>query len=273
MNNIIKLLVLSGLILFSQSCKKIEEPIVEFQTSAGTIKIKLYKETPLHRDNFVKLVEDGYFDGLLFHKAMKDFLIETGDPKSKNASQNRTLGTAGPGYTIPAEIIFPKYIHKKGALSAVRLPNTENPEKESNGSQFDIIQGRVFSHAELDTIELDAYNRQLNIVLQRIIAKNRSRLDRISMRGTAKQLQDIQDSLLLQAEKDMKKEVFFQFTAEQRKAYTTIGGAPFMDNEYTVFGEVIEGLDIVKKISEVDVYKNTRPKEDIKIISAKIVEE
>ncbi len=270
MKQVISILVCM-LLLSIPSCKKNEEPVVEFQTTAGIIRVKLFKETPLHRDNFVKLVKDGYYDGMIFHRAMKDFLIQTGDPNSKEANHNRLLGSGGPDYTINAEI-HPQLFHKRGMLSAARLPDTENPDKKSNGSQFCIIQGRVYTSAELDTIELDAYNRQLNIVWQRIVAKNRNKISAISLSGDSLLLQAFQDSLVNQAEKDMKKEQVFLFTPEQRKAYTSFGGAPFMDNEYTIFGEVIEGLDVVKKISLEAVDMNSRPLKDIRIIRAKIVD-
>jgi len=265
--------ILSLCCLFSTfySCKKNEEPIIEIHTTEGIIKIKLFKETPLHRDNFVKLVKEGYYDGLIFHRAMKNFLIQSGDPNSKIANHNRLLGTGGPGYTIPAEINYPKFFHKRGMLSAPRLPDNENPNKESNGSQFCIIQGKIFTPAELDTIEMDDYNRQLDIVWQRLVAKKRGRIDEISLRGNAKELKAIQDSLVIQAGKDMKKEKVFLFTPEQRKAYTTIGGAPFMDKEYTIFGEVIEGLNVVEKISLLPVDMNARPTKDVRIISAKVI--
>lgn len=263
-------IVVCMLLLSIPSCKKNEEPIVEFETTAGTIQVKLFKETPLHRDNFVKLVEDGYYDGMIFHRAIKNFLIQTGDPNSKEANHNRLLGSGGPDYTIKAEI-HPQLFHKRGMLSAARLPDTENPDKKSNGSQFCIIQGQVYTSADLDTLELDAYNRQLNLVWQRIVAKNRNKISAISLSGDSLLLQAFQDSLVNQAEKDMKNEQVFLFTPEQRKAYTTVGGAPFMDNEYTIFGEVIEGLDVVEKISLLPVDMNTRPLKDVRIISAKIL--
>lgn len=272
MKKIITILFFFGLIFSFAGCTKNEEPIIEIRTTEGTIKIRLFKETPLHRDNFVKLVEDGYYDGLIFHRAMKDFIIQTGDPNSKTASHNRLLGTGGPGYTIPAEINYPHFFHKKGMLSAARLPDADNTNKESNGSQFCIVQGKVFTKAELDTIELDAYNRQLDLVWQRIVAKNREKISTISLRGDSVVLRAFQDSLVMQAEKDMKKEKVFLFTPQQRKAYTTVGGAPFMDNEYTIFGEVIEGLDVVERISQLSVDMNARPREDVRIISARVIE-
>lgn len=272
MKKIIFILPIFCLLLTFLSCHKNEEPIIDILTTEGLIKVKLFKETPLHRDNFVKLVEKGYFDGLIFHRAMKDFMIQTGDPNSKKASRNRLLGTGGPGYTIPAEINYPKIFHKRGMLSASRLPDADNPDKASNGSQFSIIQGRVFSSADLDTIEMEAYNRQLDIVWQQIVAKNRSKIDAISLRGTKEQLIAYQDSLALQANKNMEKETVFFFTNEQRKAYTTVGGAPHLDDEYTIFGEVIEGLDVAEKISLLPIDIHFRPIKDVRIISAKVVE-
>ncbi len=265
--------LLAFTLLYSfQSCKKSDEPIVEFQTSAGLFKVKLFKETPQHRDNFIHLVKDGYFNDLIFHRAMKDYLIQTGDPNSKTASKNRLLGTGGPGYTINAEINYPTTFHKKGMLTAARLPDADNPKKASNGSQFCIIIGKQFTSEELDTLELNAYNRQLDKAWRIIVAKNREEITAISLTGDSLKLSNYQDSLIIQAKKLMNKEEVFFFTPEQREAYTTLGGAPHMDNEYTIFGEVIEGIEIAEQISLQAVDMNNRPLEDIRIISTKIIE-
>ncbi len=186
------------------------EKIVLISTDLGDIKIKLYNETPKHRDNFIKLAKQGFYDGTIFHRVIKSFMIQGGDPNSKDATPNQTLGNGGPGYTVPAEF-NPNLFHKKGALAAARLGDNMNPRKESSGSQFYIVQGKVLTQAE-------------------IVASGRD------------------------------------FTPEQRKAYTTIGGTPFLDDNYTVYGEVIEGLDVVDKIAAVATNPQAnRPVKDVKI--------
>lgn len=267
-----KLVVFCSLLLIFASCKKNEEPVVEIQTTAGTIRVKLYKETPKHRDNFVKLVKEGYYDGQVFYRVMRDFLIGTGDPNSKVADHNRLLGGGGPDYTIPAEIHYPQMFHKCGVLSAARLPDEKNPNRESNGSQFCFILGKIYTSAELDSIERDAYNKQLNIIWQKLVVTNRKRIDELSLKLNDKnKLMDLEDSLTGLAEKEIKKEKIFHFTNAQRKAYTTVGGVPFMDNDYTIFGEVIQGMDVLKKIALSRVDMNARPINDIRIISAKVI--
>lgn len=263
----------SWLILFSSilffSCKRNEEPLVEFQTTEGTFIVKLYKETPQHRDNMVKLVKDGFYDGQLFYKISTDLSIETGDPNSKTASRNRLLGENAPEYTIPAEINYPHFFHKKGVLSAIRQTDAKNPDKASNGTQFCIVHGRKFSSAELDTIEQDIYNHQLDIIWQKLVVKNRSKIDQLSLRSNDHQkLEALQDSLVGLAEKELKKHKPFQFTAAERKAYTTIGGNPAMDNEFTIFGEVVSGMDVIDKITKLNVDRDERPLKDVRIIKA-----
>ncbi len=196
-----------------------EKCLIAMETSMGDMLIQLYDDTPKHRDNFLKLVESNFYNDLLFHRVIKGFMIQGGDPKSKNASKKARLGSGGPGYQIDAEFNN-KFIHKKGALSAARQGDNSNPEKKSSGSQFYIVQGKKVSPASLDKIAA-------------------------------------------------KKGIYY--SSEQKKTYETIGGTPFLDNEYTVFGEVIEGLDVIDKIAQQETLKGDRPKEDIKIINIKII--
>lgn len=192
---------------------------VLIKTTMGDITVKLYNGTEYHKNNFIKLVNEHYYDGLIFHRVINQFMIQGGDPDSKNAKPNANLGNGGPGYTIPAEIT-PKYYHKKGALAAARTGDQMNPTRRSSGSQFYIVTGKVYTDAELNQLE-----KKMNTV----------------------------------------------FTPEQRKDYTTIGGTPFLDGQYTVFGEVISGMDVVDKIQKVPTGANDRPKEDVKIISMEII--
>lgn len=201
--------------LFNLSEKK-EDKLVLIKTSMGNIVVDLYDETPLHKANFLKLAESGFYDSLLFHRVINGFMIQGGDPNSKNASKDAQLGNGGPGYTIPAEI-RDSLFHKKGALSAARTGDNVNPEKKSSGSQFYIVQGKVYNKEQLKAMENNI---------------KRTKPD-------------------------------FKFTDEQIKAYSTIGGTPFLDGGYTVFGEVIHGLDVIDKIALVNKNSFDRPLTDV----------
>jgi cyclophilin family peptidyl-prolyl cis-trans isomerase len=205
--------------IFTSSLSADEQKKVILKTDMGDITISLYNQTDYHRDNFIKLVNDGFYDGLLIHRIIDNFMLQAGDPDSKNASKNKRLGGGSPGYTIPAEIL-PEYFHKKGAVSAARTPDEYNPARRSSGSQFFIVTGKKFSGEELK-----AYERQMST----------------------------------------------RFSSEQKKIYTDFGGTPALDGQYSVFGEVIKGLDIVEKIGKVQTGKYDRPKKDIKIIKAEVV--
>jgi peptidyl-prolyl cis-trans isomerase B (cyclophilin B) len=191
------------------------------QTTYGNITLKLYNETIKHKENFIKLVQQGFYNGLLFHRVIPNFMIQTGDPNSKNAQPGQALGAASPSYTIPAEF-SQSFFHKKGALAAARKPDAVNPDKESSSSQFYIVQGTIYANSQLDALE--------------------------------------------------KSSKHLQFTTEQRQTYTTIGGIPQLDNAYTVFGEVIEGLEVVDKIASVSTDPRNRPLIDVKIIKATLIE-
>ncbi len=188
-----------------------ENALVEIHTPYGNMLVKLYDETPLHQENFIKLAEEGYYDSLLFHRVIQGFMIQGGDPDSRDARRGQRLGGGGPGYQINAEI-DPTFIHKKGALSAARTSDAVNPEKKSSGSQFYIVQGQVTPEDQLKMFE-----RRKGI----------------------------------------------NYTEDQKKAYQEQGGTPFLDMEYTVFGEVIEGLEVIDKIAAVSTDSSDRPNEDV----------
>lgn len=190
-----------------------KSPKVLLSTEFGDMTIKLYNETPQHRDNFLKLVEEGFYDSLLFHRVINQFMIQGGDPDSRHAEAGYPLGMGGPGYTIPAEF-NPAFYHKKGALAAARQGDQVNPEKESSGSQFYIVHGRPFSDDELNMM---AQRAQIDI------------------------------------------------PEEHREVYRTLGGAPHLDGSYTVFGEVVEGLEVIDKIATVQADARNRPIQDIRI--------
>ncbi len=197
------------LALLLSSCDKRKYAVIE--TPMGNMRVLLYDETPLHRDNFVKLASEGYYDDLLFHRNIDGFMVQGGDPESKEASPGQTLGQGGPGYTIPAEIGAP---HIKGALAAARLGGAANPNKESSGSQFYLVQGRPVPDAQLNSLE-----QQRNI----------------------------------------------KYNDAQRQLYKELGGTPGLDGDYTVFGEVVEGLDVIDKLAAVPTDGANRPKEDIRM--------
>ena len=241
------------------------ETKLKIETSAGDIVVKLYNETPRHRDNFIKLAQDGTYEGTLFHRVIKDFMIQAGDPESKNAPKGKMLGAGDMGYTIPAEFVYPKYFHKKGALSAARQGDNVNPEKASSGCQFYIVTGKVYSDSTLLDMERQMNQLRLNNAFQALVQKNMKTIYKLRREGNQDGLLDLQDTLIAQAEAQVEKEEPFRFTTEQVQAYTTVGGTPHLDGEYTVFGEVLEGMDVVDKIQRVKTDRNDRPDEDVVI--------
>ena len=241
------------------------ETKLKIETSAGDIVVKLYNETPRHRDNFIKLAQDGTYEGTLFHRVIKDFMIQAGDPESKNAPKGKMLGAGDMGYTIPAEFVYPKYFHKKGALSAARQGDNVNPEKASSGCQFYIVTGKVYSDSTLLDMERQMNQLRLNNAFQALVQKNMKTIYKLRREGNQDGLLDLQDTLIAQAEAQVEEEEPFRFTPEQVQAYTTVGGTPHLDGEYTVFGEVLEGMDVVDKIQRVKTDRNDRPEEDVVI--------
>lgn len=192
---------------------------VEMVTTEGTMIIELYNETPLHRDNFLKLAESNYYNDLMFHRVIKGFMIQAGDPDSRNAPPQKRLGGGGPDYTIPAEIVS-SYVHVKGALAAARQGDQVNPNKESSGSQFYIVDGRSISDQQLEAYE---FEKGIN------------------------------------------------YSDEDKSIFKNLGGAPQLDKEYTVFGRVIEGLEVIDLITNVSTDPADRPKQDVKILSVKLI--
>lgn len=236
---------------------------VHIHTSLGDIVVRLYDETPKHRDNFVKLASEGYFDGTLFHRVIKDFMIQGGDPDSKGAPAGKNLGTGGPDYTIPAEFVYPQLFHKRGALSAARTSDEVNPNRESSGSQFYIVWGKQYKAGELKQMERQLAMQQEQGVFNRLVAENRPKIMDLRRKRDQAALQELQDDLIAQTHAICAEQGTMRFTDEQVKVYTTLGGTPFLDNQYTVFGEVEEGLDIVEQIQNVATGRNDRPVEDV----------
>ena len=249
-----------------------KETVLKIETSMGDIKVKLYNETPKHRDNFIKLAKDGTYNGTLFHRVIKDFMVQAGDPESKNAPKGKMLGSGDVGYTVPAEFVYPKYFHKKGALSAARQGNEGNPKKESSGCQFYIVTGKVFNDSTLLNMEQQKNQNKVTEAFNALAQKHMKEIYKMRKANDQDGLYALQDTLFIQAEAEAAKQPDFHFTPEQIKAYTTVGGTPHLDGEYTVFGEVVEGMDIVDKIQQVKTDRSDRPEEDVKIINVSVIE-
>lgn len=243
---------------------------VLIKTSKGDIKVRLYGDTPRHRDNFLKLAESGYYDGVLFHRVIRDFMVQTGDPNSKNAPAGKMLGGGDPGYTIEAEFVYPKHFHKKGALAAARTGDQINPERRSSGSQFYIVTGQVYSPAHLDRLEQQQLMKKKQEVFNRLVNENRTRIMEIQQARDSVAMQTLENELVAAMEAEVASSAP-ALTPEQREAYTSVGGTPHLDGTYTVFGEVIEGIDIIDAIQQADTDSNDRPLTDIRIISTEVL--
>lgn len=243
---------------------------VKLETTMGDIVVELYDETPQHRDNFVKLVQEGYYDGVLFHRVIKDFMIQTGDGNSKTAGPDATLGDGDPGYTIPAEFVYPKYFHKRGALAAARTGDQVNPERRSSGSQFYIVTGKIYSSDELKMMTQRLATVKKQDIFRRLVNENHAQIETLQRNQDNEGLNELQNRLIQQTEAEAAQSPF-SFTDEQIDAYTSVGGTPHLDGQYTVFGQVIEGMDVVDKIQNAQTGRMDRPVSDIKIVKATIL--
>ena len=245
---------------------------VQIKTSLGDITVRLYDETPLHRDNFIKLAKEGYYNGTLFHRVIKNFMIQGGDPDSKGAAAGVQLGTGGPGYTVPAEFVYPQYFHKKGALAAARQSDQVNPEKKSSGSQFYIVTGEVYSAGKLTQLEKQLEQRMLQSIFDSLVVENRDKILQLRRNRDQAGIAAIQEQLQKDTFAKAKEMGKPKFTDAQREAYTTIGGTPFLDNDYTVFGEVEEGMDVIDAIQNVATGAGDRPSTDVVMIEVNVIE-
>ncbi|MDF2438776.1 MAG: peptidyl-prolyl cis-trans isomerase cyclophilin type [Bacteroidota bacterium] len=241
-------------------------------TDFGTMKIRLYNETPLHRDNFAKLVKEHYFDSLLFHRVIEKFMIQGGDPDSRKAPSGVLLGDGGPPYTVPAEFNS-KLFHKKGVIAAARDSDFENPSQASSGSQFYIVQGKVWTDSLLKVQAKRITKMKLfNTVINR--PENKEYLEKYKKYNKAEKVDSVKyiyDIIDKKVEAELPGVPLYTFSPEQIAAYTTIGGTPHLDNSYTIFGEVYEGLEVIDKIAAVKTDKNNRPVDDVRIRSISII--
>lgn len=248
-----------------------KETKVVFETTLGNIVVKLYNETPKHRDNFLKVVNDSVYNGVLFHRVIKDFMIQTGDPSSKTAEAGQQLGSGDLGYTVEAEFVYPQYFHKKGALAAARTGDAVNPERRSSASQFYIVTGKSYSPQQVEMMEQRMGDQKKEDIFSGLVRERVDSIRNMQAAGDSLGLEELQNELIALTEAEYAKNPL-TFTPAQVEAYTTVGGTPHLDGQYTVFGEVVEGMDVVDKIQQAATDPADRPVDDIKIISAKVVE-
>ena len=246
---------------------------IEVATTAGNFTILLYGDTPKHRDNFLKLVKEGYYNNTLFHRVIKEFMIQAGDPDSRNAAPGQRLGSGGPDYKIDAEIVYPKHFNKRGALAAARQGDMVNPMKQSSGSQFYIVTGRRISESELNQMSKSLQNKNMQKIFNDLAMQHRDSIQSMQKRGDRDGLMALQDSLIRQTEEIAAKQPAPEISEEMRQAYANVGGAPHLDGDYTVFGEVISGMDVVDAIEKAETDGADRPTKDIRIISMKVLSE
>ncbi len=244
---------------FSCSQDKNDSRFIKIQTDKGEIVIRLYNETPKHRDNIIKLAEEKFYEGQIFHRIINNFVVQGGDPTTKNAKPDSLYGNGGPNYLIDAEILD-TIIHKRGAVGMAREGDDVNPEKKSSGSQFYVVKGKIFTQQQLDDLEKKLESKNKSKLYKKIFdaklaqQKDQLKIDTISL---SLDVSASMDSVLGTIPK-------FKFSEKQRNLYSTIGGIPHLDGNYTVFGEVIQGMDIIDEFSAANTDENDRPKKDIK---------
>jgi peptidyl-prolyl cis-trans isomerase B (cyclophilin B) len=262
-----KFIISLSIVLYSlmTSCAQDKDYVVTIKTNQGDMVAILYDETPKHKENFIKLAKQHYFDSLLFHRIIPGFMIQGGDPDSKKATPGQALGTGGPGYTVPAEFNS-KFFHEKGALSAARLGDWQNPDKRSSGSQFYIVQGIKISEAEMK-LDMGAFNNALMIMLQNPSNKGlQDSLSQLYYSGDMAAYQKRVVELVPRIEKATGAKLTKDVPADKLKAYTTVGGTPHLDGGYTVFGKVIKGLEVIDKIAAQPKDQADRPVDDIRML-------
>jgi cyclophilin family peptidyl-prolyl cis-trans isomerase len=244
---------------------------VRVSTSAGDFTVVLYGDTPKHQENFIKLVKEGYYNGTLFHRVIKNFMVQAGDPDSKTAKPGAALGSGGPGYQIDAEIL-PGHFHKRYALAAARQGDQVNPEKRSSGSQFYVVTGQTVPAGQLGQLEKQARHTKMQNIFNALALANKDKIMTLRRNRDQAGLQALQDSLIKETEAAVANDGPM-LTEEMKTAYTTVGGAPHLDGAYTVFGEVIDGKEVIDMIEKAATDGRDRPTEDIRINSMSIVTE
>ena len=259
------IIVAVALMLASCGGQKNKSQLVVISTPYGDMTVKLYDKTEKHNANFRKLVSDGFYDSLMFHRVIDGFMIQGGDPNSRTALPGAALGEGDPGYTIDAEIMFPTYFHKKGALAAARTGDKVNPEKKSSGSQFYIVQGKPLTDEELDAAEDRVNNGLKQQLFYQLLERFNDSLNIYQKQGDSQRLMALNSRLFELVEDRYAAMEHFSIPDSIRQVYKTIGGTPFLDNNYTVFGEVVEGLDIIDSIASVATDNRDRPLQDVRM--------
>ncbi len=248
---------------FSQNKPVPEGPQVLIKTQYGNMKVVLYNETPLHRDNFMKLTKTGIYDSLLFHRVIKGFMVQGGDPQSKRATKDQMLGDGDLNYTVPAEI-RPDIIHKKGVIAAARNGDEENPGRRSSATQFYLAQGKVYKLDDVPSIELNLNSRAAESLFLKYKSEKIDTLMLFQMARNKEGYDKLLDKIKQKALREIEKNPI-RLTKQQVETYTTLGGIPHLDGAYTVFGEVLEGLAVIDSIAAQPTGLNDRPLENIRM--------
>ncbi|PZX19365.1 peptidyl-prolyl cis-trans isomerase B (cyclophilin B) [Breznakibacter xylanolyticus] len=238
---------------------------VVIHTNHGDMVVELFNDTPVHRDNFLKLVREHYYDSLLFHRVIHQFMLQGGDPQSRGAQAGTKLGNGSPGYTLDAEIVYPAHIHQKGALCAARLGDPMNPQRKSSGSQFYIVHGQVFTADMLRQVEAQKTQTQQRATGQKAIAAYTDSLRHYSTQRDSVRFALVRDKAVAAAEMAASTVPPFVMPEAHKQVYQTVGGSPHLDGEYTVFGQVVSGLEVIDAIAALPVDENNRPLQDVKM--------
>ncbi len=269
MNRIASILILL-LALMTSSCNGQQKSGTEvvLETTAGDIRILLFDETPEHRDNFVKNVKEGKYDGVTFHRVIRNFMIQTGDPDTRPGEVKDTTKVAE---RIAAEVKWPQLFHKRGMVGAARDADDENPERMSDKFQFYIITGKKCSEDDMDSYETARAQRDAEILYMKKQIANKDKIDALRATRNKYALSDALEKLLDEANYEMSENPPITFSKEMRKEYRITGGAPWLDNEYTVFGEVLEGMAVVEMIQKIKTDANDMPIKEIRIKKARVL--
>ncbi|MDR1756694.1 MAG: peptidylprolyl isomerase [Culturomica sp.] len=259
-----KWVIILSVLLGITGCKEKDSDTFTLETNYGNITIHLYKETPIHRENFIRLAREGYYDGLLFHRVIKDFVIQTGDPASRNAVPGMALGAGGAEHQLEAEIL-PGFFHRKGVLAMAREGDNVNPERRSSGSHFYIVVGQVFTPEELEQATESINQRRHRALFEQLLQSKQAEIKQLEAAEDFEALTRINQRLSEEVRALFPREELV-LTEAQKKAYTTVGGIPHLDGAYTVFGEVTGGMDVVEKIAAQKTDFHNRPSQDVRII-------